>query len=208
MATFGDNLVAPMLTLLIGALLGLASSWFVANMKQKQTISLRLLDQYFEVRKDIVDTLVGLSNLSIYTPLSAKQRDDYRKAISKMIFKHYDFLPREVVDSLHLLYATLSDRRGRLYTLRGNAILPMERDEGVTFARASSSMYLNATILARAALDSSQPSIRCNQAVQLHARDVLQTLNEYASVGVLPITKGLRSLIRSKSARSTDIVRA
>jgi hypothetical protein len=48
------NYVVTLLAGTIGALIGLLSTFWVSSMRQRQDVTLKLLDQYFEVRKEVV----------------------------------------------------------------------------------------------------------------------------------------------------------
>jgi hypothetical protein len=56
------NYVVTLLAAIIGALLGLLSTFWVSSIRHRQDVTLRLLDQYFEVRKEVVSVVSELSN--------------------------------------------------------------------------------------------------------------------------------------------------
>lgn len=184
--------ILPLLYLAVGALLGLLSTLLASSIRQRQDITLRLLDQYLVVRREIVDAVSELSNMSVRDQVDAEQWDRHQGAVSKLFYKNYDFLPKAVLDSLTLLYVCLSKPNGTLYTIKNNAVLPLDDSEVVSFVEACS-LFSNTRYFAPLALKSSNAKIRANQAVILHARYVLYTLNKFASIeDLLAMTKKLK----------------
>jgi len=175
------EILVPILSLVAGAALGLGSSVIVSFLKQRQTVLLRLLDQYLEVRKDVVETVSDLTHIPDTLDIAEDHRAKLRDRVAKLFYQHFDFLPAEVLDSLLLLNVCLSDSVGRLYKLDGRAVLPLPDEEVPAFIRACS-VYQNAELLAPIVLRSSNATARHNQAIKLHARHVLYTLNRFASL--------------------------
>lgn len=184
-----SSYLVPLLAVALGTLLGLLSTLLVSTMRQRQDITLRLLDQYFDVRKDVVNVVSDLSNLSIRNEIDSNRRAEYRHSVSGLFYKHNDFLPIPVLESLVLLYVCLAETKGGLYTIRGDAIVPMNDSEIISFIE-DGSRFVNTRYFAPLALKSKNRTIRENQAIVLHARYVLNTLNKYVSIrDLLTITK-------------------
>lgn len=185
--------ILPLMSIAVGTLLGLVSTLMVSSLRQRQDITLRLLDQYFQVRKEIVEVVTDLANLGIRQSLDPARRAAYRDSVSKLFYKHYDFLPTAVLQSLTLLDVCLSGYEGKLYTLKDKAIVPMtDRNEIIALIDAIS-IYDNTRYFAHLALSSSDPKIRSNQAIALHARNVLYSLNRFTSIeDLLAHTKKLK----------------
>jgi hypothetical protein len=187
-----SNYVLPLLSVAVGALLALFSTLVVSFMRQRQDITLRLVDQFFQVRKEIVDVVTDLANLGVRQSFEASRRAEYRDSVSKLFYKHYDFLPPEVLQSLTLLDVCLSNSGGKLYTLKGKRIVPMNDNEVISFIAAIST-YDNTRCFAPLALSDNDSQVRTNQAIALHARNVLFTLNKSMSLKNLSaITKRLK----------------
>jgi hypothetical protein len=182
----------PLLSLIVGALIGLFSTLLASSIRQRQDITLRLLDQYLLVRREVVDAVSELSNMSIRDQFDSDEWDKHQGAISKLFYKHYDFLPKAVLDSLTLLYVCLSKPNGTLFTFRNGAVVPMDERDMASFIE-DCSIFSNTKYLSPLALKSSNPKIRTNQAIILHARYVLFTLNKFASIeDLLDMTKKLK----------------
>ncbi len=175
------DVLVPVLSLVAGTALGLGSNIIVSFLKQRQTVLLRLLDQYLEVRKDVVETVSDLTHIPDKSDLTAEDRGNLRDRVAKLFYRHFDFLPAEVLDALLLLNVCLSDESGRLYKLENRAVLPLPNDEVPDFIRACS-VYQNAELFAPIVLRSKNARARHNKAIQLHARHVLYTLNSFASL--------------------------
>lgn len=187
-----SNYLLPIMSVIIGALLGLLTSLLASSIRQRQDVTLRLLDEYFQVRKELVEAITDLANINIRDHLDSSRRAEYKYITSKLFYKHYDFLPKEVLEALTLLYVCLNQPNSGLYSFRGNAILPMDDVEVVKFIE-SCSLYDNTRYLAPLALKSGDPTIVGNQALILHARNVLYELNKYASIkDLLRMTKKLK----------------
>jgi hypothetical protein len=187
-----DSFLLPLLSLAVGATLGLGSSILVSSIKQSQTVTLRLIDQFFEVRKEIVDVLSQLSDLDFNERFTDEQLKELQQGVSKLYYKHYDFLPSEVVESLLVLHACLKNRKGNLYQLKNGMVAPMSAKESQEFIL-QSSRFRNTRIFSAQAFKSSKTELRRNQAFKLHAQFVLYNLNKYVTKEkLLEMTKNLR----------------
>lgn len=171
----------PVITLAAGALLGFLSTLAITSMRHRQEITLRLLDQFFDVRREVVEAVSDLTHLNTLQSIDEDALSGYKESTSKLFYKHYDFLPRAVLDALLLLHVSLFDLEGNLYTIRDESIEPMVASEVVDFIEACS-LYRNAKLVSPLALRSKNPTVRFNQAIKLHARHVLYTLNKFTSI--------------------------
>jgi len=146
------------------------------------------------VRREIVEAVSRLSNLGITNQINTDQWDKHQAEISNLFYKHYDFLPKAVLDSLTLLYVCLSRPDGTLYTIRDSIVAPLPKHEVMPFIKACC-VFSNTEYIAPLALTSSNPTVRANQAVILHARYVLYTLNKFASIeDLLAMTKRMKKV--------------
>lgn len=190
----------PLLLLVIGAALGLLSSLAVSSLGQRQAVILRLLDQYLEVRKEIVDTVSDLTTPDRNEALPEEVRLKYRDSVAKLFYKHFDFLPHQVLDALLLLHTALANPDGRLFKVHNFTILPLDESEIPSFVSACS-MYKNGELIVSLALKSSNPVVRSNLGISLHARYVLYTLNKFASLDeMMSITSKFRKAASKKTA--------
>src|SRR5262245_47157972 len=127
------NVALPVITLVIGALLGLASSLLAIFITHRRTIELRLLDQFLLVRKELVDAVSVLSNMS--------SRDEFRQdrlavqigIIAKLYFEHFDFLPGPVTDSLLLLHAALRNPARGPYSIEKGMVTTLDDSHVLSF---------------------------------------------------------------------------
>lgn len=169
------------LLVIAGTALGLLSSLVVSSFGQRQAVVLRLLDQYLEVRKEVVEAVSDLAHLSRDEALAEESRLKYRDSIVKLFYKHFDFLPPQVLDALLLLHVSLASSEGRLLKVKDGTILLLDESEIPAFI-SGCSIYKNAELIVSLALKSGNPITRSNLCVSLHARHVLYTLNRFSSL--------------------------
>lgn len=169
--------------------MGFFSTALASIIRQRQDITLRLLDQYFQVRKEVVDIVSKISSLHLREQIDSDRRNEYRDSIITLYYKHYDFLPKPVLDSLTLLYTCLAEPDEGPYTIKNNAIVMIEECDLFSFIEACS-VFENTKYLAPLALKSKNPTVRANQVIILHARYVLFTLNKFTGIKeLLAMTK-------------------
>lgn len=187
----------PILLLVLGTSLGLLSSLAISSLGQRQAVVLRLLDQYLEVRKEVVETVSDLTTPSRSEALPEEIRLKYRDSVAKLFYKHFDFLPYQVLDALLLLNTALANPDGRLFKVQDATILPLDDSEIPSFVSACS-MYRNGGLIVALALKSSNPIVRSNLGIGIHARHVLYTLNRFASLDEM---MSIASTFRKASSR-------
>jgi hypothetical protein len=186
--------LVPYITLFIGAILGLGTSFAASFLAHRQTISLRLLDQFLEVRKELVNEVIELVNLDSLSTLTEAQRTARRDVIAKLYYKHFDFLPQQVLNALALLRVALSQASMGPYGIEGNSIVRMPEDKICEFVNCCS-VFDNAKYLAVVALKSKKEDLRDTEVVKLHARFVLYALNSFVSIADLStMTTKLRKM--------------
>jgi hypothetical protein len=189
-----SNVLLPLFSLIAGAGLGFLCTLLLDALRQRQALTLRLLDQYFDIRKDIVVTVSDITALDLNKPLSEERREILRNKISKLFYQHYDFLPRPVLESLMSLHTCVADYSGGIYTFRDGAIAPIKNQDLHSFVQ-ECSLFRNAELLAALALKSKNPAVRANEAINLHARHVLYALNRFASIrDLLSMTAELKKM--------------
>jgi hypothetical protein len=179
-----NNVALPILTLILGTVLGLISSLIASFITHRRTISVRLLDQFLEVRKELINTISTLSNLTTNEEFHAKRRAKHRDAVTELYYKHFDFLPTPVLDALVLLSVALAEPAHGPYKIQKGTIVRRQESEIIALIDRCL-IFTNAKLFARMALKSRQQKIREIEIIKLHARNVLYTLNEYASISDL-----------------------
>src|SRR5262245_37623553 len=123
------NEIVALASVLAGTALGLISSIVVSSIRQRQEVALRLLDQYLEVRKEVVNSVSDLTDLNDYRVLEDETREAHREQVAKLFYKHYDFLPKPVLDALLLLHVALASPEGKLFSVRNNTIVELLPEE-------------------------------------------------------------------------------
>lgn len=186
----------PVVTLIVGGALGFISSILLSFAQKRHQIVLRLLDQYLVVRNEVVEAVSELTHLGNHAELAPQDLSRYGDLTAKLFYKHYDVLPQPVLDALLLLHIALDHRDGQLYTIKDNTIGVLATSEVPSFI-VRNCLYQNAALIAPLALMSSDKTVRVNQALKLHARHVLITLNAFASIDRLnAMTREFRKLPR------------
>jgi hypothetical protein len=191
------KILLPIILILLGAVVGMLSSVLTSAREQRQGVSMKLLDQYLEVRKDVVQAVSDLTNLGTLHEMSHVTRTEYRDRVSKLFYMHYDSLPKPVLDALILLHVALDRPEQGPYGIVDDTILPMPESQLSAFVQ-SCSFFRNATFSAPLALNSRNPVVRSNQVIKLHARSVLTTLNQFSSVDdLLELAKKLKKVAKA-----------
>jgi len=182
----------PLITLIIGTFLGLFSTFIISSLKQRQDVTLRLLDQFFAVRQEVVDTISELTNLRNQDLTDAKKLLEYRNAVTKLFYKSYDFLPKTVLDGLILLEACLKYPKRGPYRLKNDVVIPMKKPEIVKFL-SENTLIKNPIIFLPLVFQCGDSNSKAREAIKLHARYVLYCLNSFASTAdLLLMTKKLK----------------
>ena len=176
------NTWLPVFTLVCGWIVGLVSSVFIERFKSRQALLTRMFEHYLLIRSELTNLVSDLAQLHDRAPFTAESTEDYRKAISKLFFKHYDFLPPEVLVEMNCLHSCLksqgkwifrhSDERGifRL-DLRDTRILAAFID-GISLVR-------NYRYHALLALRDQRNEVRSVSIINCQARSVLVTLGRF-----------------------------
>lgn len=182
----------PLVTLILGGILGLASSLVASSVRRRHEFQIRILDQFLEVRKQVVDAVSDLTNLDTKQQFGQDERLNHRNTVSKLFYQHYDFIPQQVLEALVLLEVCLTHPDRGPYGMSNDAIVTISDQDLGSFIE-NSSLFKNARIVAPIALRSSDSEVRQREAIKLHARHVLYTLNRYASIDdLLKMTKSLK----------------
>jgi hypothetical protein len=171
----------PIVTLLLGGMIGFLSSFLTTYLQQRNNVTAKIVEQYFKVREDICEKLSELANLGVDSNIDDTYILSIKSDMSKLYFKYYDFLPREVLIELNCLYACLSDSQNRLFKCKNNCLLPLEDSELETFIE-QISLVENFRYYAMVPLKSSSDIVRKSASVNYQARSVLRALNKYFTI--------------------------
>lgn len=186
--------LVPILTGVLGTTLGLLVSGFMSIIQQRNEVSRQILDQYFKVREELSDALSQLASLKVGSPISDATVQSLMTEVSRLTYKHYDFLTARVLQQLFCLHACLSDKDHRLYVCDGTLIRAVSRAETADFIK-DVSLVDNFKLYALIPLTSSNDAIRQSAAMNCQARKVLRAMNADMTAGNLmawskQITKG------------------
>lgn len=191
------KIILPMFLAVLGALLGLFSTMLISFRHQRQNVIMKLLDQYLEVRKHVVEVVSDLANLSDLEQMDPVKRGSLGNSVSKLFYMHFDFLPKPVLDALILLNVSLHHPEGGPYCVINNTILPMPKTGIPPFVE-QCSLSRNAKINAILALSGGSSLVRTNTVIKLHARTVLFVMNDFSTADeLLQLEKQMRKAVRT-----------
>lgn len=174
----GVTAFLPVITLLLGGVIGFFSSFLTTYLQQRSNVTTKIVEQYFKVREDICEKLSHLANLGINSVIDLSS---IKTELSKLYFKYYDFLPREVLIEMNCLYACLSDSQNRIFRCKNNSLLPLEDSELEMFIE-QISLVENFRYYAMIPLKSNNEIIRKAASVNYQARNVLRAINKYFTI--------------------------
>lgn len=166
------------LTLILGIVLGLVSGMVTAYVRQRQAIGLKIVDQYFEVRKEVCAGISKLASIPIGTRLDHAELQRTRVELVEAFYLHYDFLPTEVLRELICLHACLASPRSTIFCCRGRRLRPLAPEDVDAFLE---NIALVEELKAIGPINLASPleSVRRSARVSYQARTALQALNEH-----------------------------
>ncbi len=186
------GLLSDIVLIIIGVVLGFISSAILSRIQDKQIVSRKLIEQYFVFRVELVTLLSKLADPDYHEYPNAEMRRSYRKELAQITYKHYDYIPIEVLHSLILLHAALSGKRGHIYQMSNRTVKPIDIENIEQFV-AQTSFTENARVYSLKALKSRNENVRNIEAIRIHARFALETLNENSRPKeLMKITKQFR----------------
>jgi hypothetical protein len=170
--------ILPLVTLLIGAILGLFSTMIAANVRHKQDITIKLLEHYLKVRDEIVSSICTLADKTLLDSFEADKMKIYRDTVAVMYYKYYDLLPVPILEALLLLNVCLTRLDGSLYKVENGGIIKMNKSDVLEFITICHD-HKNGQYLAAAIFNGDNQKMKINQAVMLHTRHVFKSLSTF-----------------------------
>jgi len=177
--------VLPVITLIIGAILGLVSSTYVTYIQKRDSISIKLLEQFFKVRDEICDKLSGLASLKIGDPVDPKHVTEVREGISRLAYKYYDILPPQVLREIYCLHACLGDSKNRIFRCKDNLVVPITEDHELQDFISDISLVDNLKAFGLVPLKSRNDAVKKSACINYQARCVLKSLNDHFTINHL-----------------------
>jgi hypothetical protein len=143
----------------------------------------------------VAELVCKLANLPTNEEFADEVRIAKRNEVVKIYYRKFDFLPKQVLDSLMLLEIALDNPDRGPYKLEGNCIIPLLKTEIVQFIE-DCTIIENGKYSACIMLNSNNDNVVKNEVIRLHARKVLYTLNKFATIGrYMTLTQDLRKQI-------------
>ncbi len=176
--------ILPVITLILGGLLGLIYNYFLERFKYQKAISSKIIDRYFYIRDEICDELSDLANLQISKPIDFDQLDNKIQRLSKLYYKYYDFLPEKVLQEINCLYACLRDPDHIIYICEKNSIRIIEEYELDDYTE-KVSLVSNIEGVGTQYLTMKNKDIRHSASINFQARRLLRTIHEYFTISNL-----------------------
>jgi hypothetical protein len=170
-----------MVLVILGALVGFASSYALERVRRREAILSKLFEHYIKVREEVVEVV---SKLAITEASSESEADSLEVAsqkVSYLFYRHYDLLPRSALLELACLHSCLSGGGKRLYYVDSTGQLrrlnPKDSSQARRIAR-ELSLFTNVHHFAIQVLMSDDSKRRRTAIVNYQARKVLKTLND------------------------------
>lgn len=177
------NIYLPLITLIIGAVLGFLSQVLITRLQARQKVSDKVLDHYLNIRRDICRELSKLLILD-YKEISQEFLKSSRDRLAEIYFENFDFLPREVLDELNCLIVCLADRRHRIYRIINGSILPLESSKLIPFIR-SVSLVENNRVATLMYINHPNDIFKHVASIRCQVRCVLISINKYFRINYL-----------------------
>ena len=172
------KLLLPLITLFIGAFLGFISSVITIKMNQKNQISNEIIKRFFLTREDICDKVCALTNLNLNNSAELNNLNTHIDEVSKLYYKNYHFLPKEVLYELNCLYACLMDQDNSLYKSKNGNLKKLTVEEYEKYFE-DISIINNFKYVAYYNMFHPDIDIKRISSINYQARNVLRVLNKY-----------------------------
>jgi hypothetical protein len=189
--------ILPILMLIAGTVLGLLSSLFASAIQYRRTLEVKLFEQYLSARQNVAEVLAPLTNADVLSAMSRETRLQARDSVAILYYRHFDFLPIEVLDSLVRLQTAIDHPEGGPISLNDGMVAPMERQDIPKFID-ECSLLKNSSFFACIVLNSSDEEAKRIHVIKLHAQHVLFQMNKFASIDRL---KNIQSTMSKQVTR-------
>lgn len=166
--------------LVLGTLVGFASSYSLERVRRREAILSKLFDHYIKVRGEVFEVV---SKLAI-TDSSWETEEDSLKVesqkVSYLFYRHYDLLPQRALLELACLYSCLAGGGKRFYYVDSRRLRHLNPKDSAQALKIAGdlSLFTNVHHFAIMVLMSADSKRRRTAIVNYQARKVLRTLNE------------------------------
>ncbi len=173
----------PLMSVIVVAILGFISNILITRVNQKQNVSNKIIEQYFKIREEISDKISDLVTLKTVNDTNY-DIINISKDISKLYYKYYDFLPREVLNEILCLHLTLTDQNNNIFRINNKSIQQIKDEEIEDYIK-STSYISNSKFFTYFLLKNDDVSIRRIASINLQAKKVLDTMNDFFTLNKL-----------------------
>lgn len=177
--------IISLFSIALVAVFGLITNFLVIKYTQKQNVSSKILDKYFAIRDSMVNVIGDFASLKITDIYNEHQIDYYAKEITKLYYLYYDYLPKEVLQELICLHSNLSDKKHRLFIMKGNDVAFIEDEEEIVKLLDSMSIIENANHFIYYMLNNDEEVLKASVSINIQSRKVLMTMNKLFTVNNL-----------------------
>lgn len=178
------QLIIPLISVTLVAILGFVSNILIFRINQKQSISNKIIEQYFKIRDEITNKISDLATLKTIADVEIESIDMASADISKLYYKHYDFLPIEVLNDILCLHSTLINKDNKIYRIRDKSIYEIEENELEDYIQSTSDIS-DSKYYTYCMLKSKDIKVRRATCINLQARKVLNTMNKFFTLDKL-----------------------
>lgn len=171
-----------LLTLLIGGILGLLSGLILERQRKEQALTDKLFERYLLVREELTEVLGDLASLKLEPDYTGMDLNRAAQTISKLFYRHYDFLPANVLRELNCLYRCLAAQGKHIYIVSSdNSIVRLDTTDRQQFEQFAAALSLVENIRNVLPIYYEQETGQSHPAinVNLQARKVIRTINQH-----------------------------
>jgi len=174
------KLLMPIITLVLGTVLGYVTNMIIRNITKKDTITNKLFDQFIITKNEICEVLSNLANLKTISEIKNNDIDKIRNTVSCLYFKHYDLLPKTVLLELQCLFFCLSDKNNNLYIISDDLnINVISKENELESFLTQISMIPNFKYIAYYQIMNEDMNVKRAASINFQARKVLKEINNY-----------------------------
>ena len=154
------------------------ASLITSSVRQRESLTIKLLECYLMARKDLAHIISELANLDVKKTYENEFFKNKSIELAELYFKYFDFLPDPVLNEMTLLKVCLERPQPLPYMLDSDTILSISKKELSNFIN-KSMLYGNSRKYAAMVMGSDNTEAKQVLCIVMHATRVLLCLNKY-----------------------------